>query len=410
MGLRALPILVTAVWSLLPGAPARAQLVEEGELPLETVEEPEEVTAPDLAEQPGEAPPELPGAVEGPRPEEGPVVARVEVRSDAPLEEPDEIRELVAVRPGERLTERTVRRTLRNIQATGIAYEVELYTRPAAADAVDVVLVLRQAVHVTDVAIEGDLGRVDRIDVERELTVAPRQPLIESRLLRGVYRVQELFEHQGYFDATVRLEVDVDEASKRARIVYRIEAGPRALIGGLRFEGDLGPFTPQQLQERVRLRFGDPYRQEPVRDSAVRLQEWLVNQEYRTAEVEEPEEHLADDALEIDLVYAVEVGPRVEVEIVGAPRKELVRNDLLPFLGDEGYDEALVLQAVDRVTGYYQEQGHWQVEVGFEEELREGVLHVAVVEHVEAVQPRRAGQLRDERERPAPARLARVVV
>lgn len=372
---RGLPIVAAALAALLAAAPARAQLVEEPpaeELPLETVEEPEEVTAPDLVEPPGETPPELPGAVEGP----GPVVARVEVRSDAPIEEPDELRELVAIRPGERLTERAVRRTLRNIQATGVAYEVELYTRPAAADTVDVVLVLRQAVHVTDVAIEGDLGRVSRIDVERELTVAPRQPLIESRLLRGVYRVQELFEHQGYFDATVRLEVESDEATKRARITYRINAGPRARIGGLRFEGDLGPFTQQQLQERLRLGFGDPYRREPVRDSAVRLQEWLIGQEYRTAEVEEPEEQLADDAHEIDLVYAVEVGPRVEVEIVGAPRKELVRNDLLPFLGDEGYDEALVLQAVDRVTGYYQEKGHWQAEVGFEEELRDGVLHL----------------------------------
>ncbi|HSL83826.1 MAG TPA: POTRA domain-containing protein [Thermoanaerobaculia bacterium] len=375
----------------------------EQEIPLETVEEPPEAVAPERlgepepGDTPAETPPELAGPVEGP----GPVVARVEVRSDAPIEEPRELRELIAVRPGERLTDRAVRRTLRNIQATGVAYEVELYTRPATAPpptdrvgaeldsapappgavahgepAVDVVLVLRQAVHVREVAIEGDLGRLKRIDLERELAVAPRQPLIESRLLRGVFRIQELFERQGYFDASVRLQVEMDDVRKRARIVYRIDAGPRARIGGLRFEGDLGPFAEGELQDRLRLRSGDPYRQEPVRESAVRLREWLVSQGYRTAEVEEPTEHLADDAHEIDLVYPVEVGPRVEVEIVGAQRKELVRHDLLPFLGDEGYDEALVLQAVDRVTEYFQEKGHWQVEVGFEEELRDGVLHL----------------------------------
>lgn len=304
-------------------------------------------------------------------------MARIEVRSDAPLERPGEIRELIVFAPGDRLTERAVRRTLRNAQAAGEAYEVELYTRPAAeAGWVDAVLVLRAAVQVEDVRVEGELGRLRRSELEREIPVTARQPLIETRLLRGVYRLQELYERQGYFEATVRLGVDVDEATQRARVTYRVEAGPRSRIGEVGFQGDLGPFTSEQLVERLRVRPGDSYHREAVRESAERLQAWLVGQKYRTARVGAPLEEVRRDAERVDLAYAVEVGPLVAVEIVGASRRELERNDLLPFLGAQGYDEALVLQAADRVRGHFQARGHWQVEVSWEEERLDDALHL----------------------------------
>jgi outer membrane protein insertion porin family len=369
--------------------------------PVETVEAPEEQVVVEPAAGADREPPARPDAAGGADESgEDPVIERIEVRSDAPLDRPDELRELIALAPGERLTERAVRRTLRNVQATGEAYEVELYTRPAAplpdvlkrpssasagagggrepssASAVDVVLVLRAAVQVEELVVEGELGRFERNELEREIPVTVRQPLIESRLLRGVFRLQEVYEAWGYFDATVRLAVAVDEATRHARVTYQVAAGPRARIGEARFEGALGPFTHEQLVERLHARPGVFYRQETVRDSAERLQEWLVGQGYRTAQVGVPREERRDELDLVDLTYPVEAGPKVEVEIVGAPRKELEKNDLLPFLGDQGYDEALVAQAVDRVRAYYQEKGHWQVEVGFEEERQGDVLRL----------------------------------
>lgn len=364
---------------LLLCAPARAQ----EELPVETVEPPVEevLVAEPPAGEPAEEPPALPGAVEG----EGPWIARIEVRSDAPIEREEEIRDIVTFRPGERLTERGTRRTLRNVQATGVAYDVALYTRPAApgalpgegGEAVEVVLVLWAAVQVESVRVEGELGRLKRRDLEREIPITAGQPLIESRLLRGVYQIQELYEARGYFDADVRLEVETDDERKRVQVVYRVDAGPQARVVDIRFDGDLRPFTAERLIDRLRVEPGDFYREAAVRDDAERLRDWLIGEGYRAAIVDSPREEVLGEGGEVSLTYPIEVGPKVEVEIVGASLRELRRNDLLPFLGDQGYDEALVLQAADRVRRHFQEQGHWQVEVRWEEELRpDGVLHL----------------------------------
>lgn len=382
--LRASSALMLLGCILGPPAAVDAQEPVEEELPTETVEAPPEVLAIDEAE----VPPRRTGALEG---SEGPVVERIEVRSDAPLGAPRELRDLITITVGERLTESAVRQTLRNLQATGSAYEVELYTRPVEpvapagteaageADRAVVVLVIRAAVQITAVSLEGDLG-INRRTLEDRLLVAAGQPLIESRVLRSVYRLQDLYERRGYFGARVRLEVDSDAERKRAAIVFRVDSGPRARIGAVRFEGETGPFSRDRLVGALRAGPGDPYRRETVREGADRLQRWLVEQGYRTAEVDRPSEEVPDDVRgeepRVDLLYPVRAGPEVRVEVVGAELKALRKKELLPFLGEEGYDEALVLQAVDRLRRHYQEQGHWKVRIDWFEEREDGVLRL----------------------------------
>ncbi len=362
-------------------APAKAsgQEPSSAQPPVETVEPPKEVSA---AEQ---EPPPLPGPVA----KEEPVVARVEIRSDAPLERTQEVRQLLAVHPGERLTDRGVRQTVRNLQATGAAYEVELYTRPAApderianppaesaADQVVVVVAIWAAVEVAKVSVEGETGKLDRRDLENELLVAAGQPLIESRLLRSVYRLQDLFAKRGYFSAGVHLGVETNDLTQRAVVTFRVDAGPRSEIGQVSFDGDLGPVRPETLVEQLRARPGDAYRQETVKDDSDRLQKWLIDQTYRKAQVGAARESRDPKTHRVELTYPVTLGPKVTLKVVGVPRKDLEKNDLLPFLGDDGFDEALVFQAADRVKRYYQEKGHWKVHVTWDETTRDGVLQV----------------------------------
>ncbi len=78
----------------------------------------------------------------------------------------------------------------------------------------------------------------------------------------------------------------------------------------------------------------------------------------------------------MDLAYRVALGPRFELEVVGADRRQLEKRDLLPFLGEAGYDEALLLQSVDQIRAYYQERGYYRVDVRTEEHRQDDVLHL----------------------------------
>ena len=64
----------------------------------------------------------------------------------------------------------------------------------------------------------------------------------------------------------------------------------------------------------------------------------------------------------------VELGPEVEVVAVGADLETLRRQSLLPFLGERGYDPALVRFSINRVIAWYQGEGYYNVAVETEED------------------------------------------
>ncbi|HEX6201773.1 MAG TPA: POTRA domain-containing protein [Thermoanaerobaculia bacterium] len=327
---------------------------------------------------PGQPPPDLPAGAEALAP---PRVAAIEIRGDTRLtaEQLDRLEELLAFAVGDPLTDGDAARTLRNLQASGLASRVAVLTRPAAdGEGVVVVIALWANVVVSAVRIEGDTGSVSSDRLREVVPQRVGEPLVEARLVQGVFAMQDRLDNSGHFDASVRLDPEIDAERNQAEVVYHVEAGPRSTIGEVTFAGDTGPFSRAQLLEPLRAKPGEPYRRATVRDDAERLETWLIGEGHRAARVDLPAIDPDPESQRVAVSFPVDVGPRVEVEVIGAEMRLLRRRGLLPFLSDEGYDEALVLLATQRIRTWYQEQGHYEVEVGYREELADGVLRVVV--------------------------------
>ncbi|MGH7338677.1 MAG: POTRA domain-containing protein, partial [Myxococcota bacterium] len=218
---------------------------------------------------------ELPRAAAAVAPE----VRRVVVRSEAVLDV-EEIEPLLAVHLGEPLDRERVRATLRNLRLAGVASEVELYAREIEGG-VEIEIVLRPDLAVDELEIAGESG----MSYGKLLAVLPQrrgQPLREDRVLRGIYRIEELLRSEGWRDAKARIEVDPLPGGRAVRVVYRVEAGPRSKVGAVRFEG-LEPLAQEKALEAVEARPGGPYRPAAVREDAERLERWLAGNGYRRA-------------------------------------------------------------------------------------------------------------------------------
>ena len=315
-----------------------------------------------------DAPPEPPG----------PVVAAIEIRSDAPLDEDLDLEELIETEVGQPLSEEDVRHTLRNLQASGTASEIEIYTREdPEAGGVVVVIVFRAVVQVEEVRVTGQLG-LPLEDLRRAIPQRNGEPLSEEQVLRGVYALQDVYEQAGYFNSTSRVAVATDESRRRAVVTYTVDSGTRATVDTVAFSRPVDPLQPAALVEQLRLKPGEPFSRRLAREDAETLQNWLIGQRYSAALVDPPQEEYTPETNSVKLTYPVEVGPKISVRIVGAEEKTLRRRGLLPFLGDSGYDEALLLQASGRIQSYYQREGHYDVRVNTEEQRNDGELLVTI--------------------------------
>jgi len=295
------------------------------------------------------------------------------VRSDVPLGEGD-VAPLVELAPGEPYDAELLRRSLRNLAVAGLAAEAEGRTRPAG-DGIEVELTLRAELRVQEVALEGDLP-IREARIRDAIPQKAGRPLREDRVIRGVFQVEDLLGEEGFGDAKVRLDVETEPGAKSVRVIYRLEPGARTLIGAIRIL-DIGT-RPIELPARQALRSaeGRPYRKSTVREDAERLLQFLHSEGYREARVLPVDESRHDDL--VDLTWHVELGRRVVLELAGGDRKELAKRGLLPLQGDEGYDEALVLQAVAEIRRFYQERGNYRVAVTSSEREEEGRLVVRI--------------------------------
>lgn len=296
----------------------------------------------------------------------GPRVVAIELRSDGPVASPELLRSVLTVSEGASLTPGEVESSLRALAATGLVESAEAWERESPGG-VTLVFVLRAALQVRTVRVAGDLG----LDEARLLGALPQkagQPLVEDRVLRGLYRLDELYRTNGYFRSTARLRVTTDPGQRVADLTYQVAAGPRAVLGEIAFTGDLGPVTRDELLAGLRLKSGDGYRRPAVREAPERLQRRLHARGYRLATVEPAEERLSEDGQRVDLTLRVTIGPKVDVEVRGGELRQLEKRDLLPFLGPYGYDEALVLQALNLIRRDYQQRGHYKVRVERSEE------------------------------------------
>ena len=226
-------------------------------------------------------------------------------------------------------------------------------------------------VRVEAVELVGQLG-IGRDDLRSAVEPRAGQRLFEDRLLRTVYALQERYLERGYYRASVRLEVDIDEERKAAVVVFRIEAGERALLGDLRVEGDLSPFSADELIDGFKQRPGSLLRRDLAERDAEQLRRFLIANGYRRARVEGPAIDVLESGTSADVRYEVSLGPLVEIETLGAELRALERRDLLPLLDETGYDEGAVQDSVRRLVDWYQGRGHWQVRVEPHEEIVEG--------------------------------------
>jgi outer membrane protein insertion porin family len=294
-----------------------------------------------------------------------PKVVRVEIRSNALTISVEELRRSLAMEVGDPYTPAAVARSLRNLQASRVAGEIEAFAEPVA-DGVAVTFALWASVQVRSVQVAGELGLKPE-QLRRGLEQRPAAPLLESQVLRDVYHLQDLLEDQGFLERSVRPEVEIDEQSMLADITYRVDSGRPFRVASVRFEGSIGLFSEDDLLDVLKAKAGKRFRRSTALSDVERLEGWLFDNSFRQARVENPVVTVERESAEVHLVYRIEPGPRFDIEIVGSEVKRLRKKGLLPFMERQRYDEALLLQSVDRIRAHYQQQGHYQVVVDTEE-------------------------------------------
>ncbi len=271
----------------------------------------------------------------------------------------------VTLKPGQRVTIRELQSSIKNLFATENFRDIRVDATPSDAG---VVLTFSLFLHyrIHDIEIAG-LGRGDRTRAQRELTIRRGEILSLDDVDDSAAAVQEMLLEHGYLEATVDPETNFDRARNAADVTLHVTAGPRAKVANVILDGNLAPFTREQLIERMKRRPGRSFHLIEAREDAGRMKNFLVRRSYRRADVDLLGHEYDPPSQSVTLRYRISVGPIVKVEVTGIDRSAVRR--WLPFARNQEYSEDVIDQAADRIVEGLQQRGHYLATVDTESNL-----------------------------------------
>ncbi len=235
-------------------------------------------------------------------------VERVDWKSDLPF---DDYRRLIKIESGAPLSQKTVRRTVRLLYATGRFEQIVVSASPGEAeDALILTVTAQPLLFIDEITMRGNSALSDnRIKLAGNLRRF--SPFYESSLERIREEILFAYRSEGYADAQVSIEVK-KRSSSEVDLALSIREGERRVIKAIRLIGEALPSEKRELENELSLANAfAPLTDERIREMDDRVERYYRDRGHLDATVRH------QTAEKGTVVMTVSRGPRYELTIDG---------------------------------------------------------------------------------------------
>jgi outer membrane protein insertion porin family len=300
---------------------------------------------------------------------EGQNVTAIEI-AGRPGPDTSKLTPLFQQHPGEPFSKEKVDASIAALKSTGEFSEVQLQVEPEA-NGVRVLLILEPAIWFGMFEFPG----AERFPYSKLVQIAnypPQAPYNASDVQRDSDALVRFFQQEGYFEAEVRPQVNLDVAHNVANVRFMVSLNRKAKFGVVA----IADTTPEQaakmskslqgIRARVRgaaIRPGKNYRHATLNNAQQYLQKGLEKRGKLAAQVKLAGAAYTAETNRADIHFNVQEGPTVHVQVKGAHLWSWTRKSLLPIYQGVGVDPELVQEGREALVSYFQDKGFFDVDV-----------------------------------------------
>jgi outer membrane protein insertion porin family len=271
---------------------------------------------------------------------------------------------------GEPFSKQKIDQTMAALKSAGKFSEVQLQVEPEA-NGVRVLMIVEPAVWFGIFEFPG----AESFPYSKLVQIAnypPQSPFNAGDVQRDSDALLRFFQQEGYFEAEVRPQVNVDTAHNLVNVRFMVSLNRRAKFGTVAIANT----TPEQAAEmtkslqgikaRVRgaaIRPGKNYRRQTLTNAQQYLQKGLQKRGKLAAQVKLGGAAYTAETNRADIHYDVKAGPTIHVQVKGAHLWSWTRKSLLPVYQGIGVDPELVQEGRDALVSYFQGKGFFDVDV-----------------------------------------------
>jgi outer membrane protein insertion porin family len=316
---------------------------------------------------------------------EGQNVTAVEI-AGRPNLDTSKLLPLLPQRSGEPFAKEKIDGSIAALKKAGNFEEVQLQIEPEA-NGVRVLLIVEPAIWFGIFEFPG----AERFNYSRLVQVAnypPQAPFNAGDVQKDSDALLSFFQQQGYFEAEVRPEVNLDTEHNLANVRFMVSLNRRAKFGAVA----IADATPEEaagmskslqgIRARIRgaaIRPGKNYRRATLNNAQQYLQKQLEKKGKLAAQVKLAGAAYTADNNRADIHFDVHEGSTIHVEIKGAHLWSWTRKSLLPVYQGVGVDPELVQEGRQALVSYFQAKGFFDVTVDSQFHKQDSVTTITYV-------------------------------
>lgn len=143
----------------------------------------------------------------------------------------------LATKVGQVFNEHLVEEDVKALYATGQVSNARIFAEPVTGG-LRVTVLLEGRAKIEEVLIEG-ASAVSSVKIRKEISTKPGDALSDERIADDRQKIIKLYEDRNYTDVKVDAVTSEMQGTKRMRVVFRIEEGPKLVVQQISFIGNL---------------------------------------------------------------------------------------------------------------------------------------------------------------------------
>lgn len=193
--------------------------------------------------------------------------------------------------------------------------------------------------------------------------LSPGTAFTDSQIPAGTVGIKEILQQQGYYEPTVAVKSETDEAGDQVNVTYTVAIGPQARVGQIKLVGDDTGLTPEGFRKKSKLKENSKVGRDTTSNALDRLRK-LYQKKNRLEATVSLQKQTYDDARDkVDYEFHASQGPEVKVSVEGAKISTGRLHLLVPIFEEGTIDNDLLNEGVFNIRDYEQQQGYFDSKV-----------------------------------------------
>jgi outer membrane protein insertion porin family len=318
----------------------------------------------------------------------GQPVSRVEVAGQS-QETTSRLEPLLVQRAGQPLSQESVNQSVAALKRAGNFTDVRVQVNPEAGG-VSLLFIPEPAYYEGMVHFPGAVKVFSYPRLLQVVNFTDGDVFRPAQLQRNADELEKFFVKNGYFKASVTFTVEADDAHRLMNPIFHVTLDRRAKVGTVKLEGVPPGMEGEQLGRLkslwarilgVHLKPGVSYTSERIQKATDYLRKRMTKEGHFAANVRVTSTTFDAASNRANLVFSIDLGPKVFVKVEGAKVSQRTLKKLIPIYEESAYDIDLINEGRRNLSSYLQSKGYFNAKV--RSHMDEQSDHVDIVYQVE---------------------------